>query len=194
MKVLVIPDIHLKPWIFIRAAELMRKGAADRAVCLMDIADDWNLEMNLLLYELSYDTAITFAREFPDTLWCLGNHDLCYLWNMRESGYSIAAAPVVISKLEELRRALPEENRMAYVHCIDNVLFCHGGINDDFVRKNVRSRDYNNTWKAVEAVNALGCREMWQDFSPIGTQEFLLIDTKTWRFSGAPAVQPSVLS
>ena len=85
MKVLVIPDIHLKPWIFIRAAELMRKGTADRAVCLMDIADDWNLEMNLLLYELSYDTAIAFAREFPDTLWCLGNHDTTYCSATAES-------------------------------------------------------------------------------------------------------------
>ena len=40
MKVLVIPDVHLKPWMFFQAAELMRTGAADRVVCLMDIADD----------------------------------------------------------------------------------------------------------------------------------------------------------
>ena len=44
MKVLVIPDVHLKPWIFSQAVKLMKDGAADRAVCLMDIADDWNKE------------------------------------------------------------------------------------------------------------------------------------------------------
>ena len=41
MKVLVIPDVHLKPWMFEQAAVLMRAKQADRAVCLMDIPDDW---------------------------------------------------------------------------------------------------------------------------------------------------------
>ena len=50
MKVLVIPDVHLKPWMFDRAAELLKDGAADRAVCLMDIPDDWRQEFNLDLY------------------------------------------------------------------------------------------------------------------------------------------------
>ncbi len=44
MKVLVIPDVHLKPWMFERAEEIMKKGMAERAVCLMDIPDDWNQE------------------------------------------------------------------------------------------------------------------------------------------------------
>ena len=46
MKVLVIPDIHLKPWMFQRAEEIMEKGTVERAVCLMDIPDDWNQEYN----------------------------------------------------------------------------------------------------------------------------------------------------
>lgn len=45
MKVLVIPDIHLKPWIFDRAEKIIKDGKADRAVCLMDIPDDWNMEI-----------------------------------------------------------------------------------------------------------------------------------------------------
>ena len=32
VKVLVIPDIHLKPWIFRRASELMNTGIAENAV------------------------------------------------------------------------------------------------------------------------------------------------------------------
>lgn len=43
MKVLAIPDIHLKPW-FERTAEIMEKGIVERAVCLMDIPDEWNQE------------------------------------------------------------------------------------------------------------------------------------------------------
>ena len=37
MRVLVIPDIHLKTWIFDRAEKILRDGNAERAVCLMDI-------------------------------------------------------------------------------------------------------------------------------------------------------------
>lgn len=37
MRVLVIPDIHLKPWnILTRTEKILRDGKADRAVCLMD--------------------------------------------------------------------------------------------------------------------------------------------------------------
>ena len=50
MKALVIPDVHLKPYMFKEAAEWMRKGVADRAVCLMDIPDDWNREYDIELY------------------------------------------------------------------------------------------------------------------------------------------------
>lgn len=42
MRVLVIPDIHLKPWIFDRAGEILNEGKAEKAVCLMDIPDDWD--------------------------------------------------------------------------------------------------------------------------------------------------------
>ena len=68
MKVLVIPDVHLKPWMFDRASKMMKAGKADRAVCLMDIPDDWNQELNLDLYMQTYDRAIRFEREYPDTM------------------------------------------------------------------------------------------------------------------------------
>ena len=42
MKILVIPDVHLKPQMFKQATALMHQGIADRAVCLMDIPDDWD--------------------------------------------------------------------------------------------------------------------------------------------------------
>ena len=80
MKVLVIPDVHLKPYMFDNASKLMRRCNAERAVCLMDIADDWDKGLNLNLYEETYDKAIQFAKEFPDTLWCYGNHDYSYLY------------------------------------------------------------------------------------------------------------------
>ena len=61
--VLVIPDVHLKPWMFQRASERIKEMKLDRAVCLMDIADDWGQELNLNLYGQTYDAAIAFAKE-----------------------------------------------------------------------------------------------------------------------------------
>ena len=155
MKVLVIPDVHLKPWMFERASEIMEKGTVERAVCLMDIPDDWNQEYNLELYNETFDAAIAFAKKYPSTLWVYGNHDLCYLWDERESGYSPAAAYTVVKKLDELKCALSEGNEIRYVQKIDNVLFCHGGITDYFVRKVVPLSKYDDVDEVVRIINGL---------------------------------------
>ena len=167
MKILVIPDVHLKPWMFQRASELMNEMEADRAVCLMDIADDWRQQFNLDLYEQTYDAAIAFAKDHPDTLWCYGNHDLCYLWNQREPGYSQIASGLVCEKLRALREMLSDERQLAYLHRIDDVLFSHGGLADEFVRQYVPAKFYNDIDEVMQTINSFGCGEMWQDVSPI---------------------------
>ena len=40
MRILVIPDIHLKTWIFDRAEDILKASKADQAVCLMDMGDE----------------------------------------------------------------------------------------------------------------------------------------------------------
>ena len=231
VKVLVIPDVHLKPWMFDRAAGIMKDG---RAVCLMDIPDDWGKEYDLGLYEETFDAAIRFQKEFPDTLWCYGNHDLSYEWIQYESGFSSLAIPVVQEKLSALRRELPDRDQMAYIHMIDNVVFCHGGITHAFAKYYAPAVDYDDIDAVIDKINTLGMREMWDDASPlwfrpqyykekmykeydllqvvghtpvmqidrlgnivtcdlfstyrtgdpIGTEEFLLIDTETWEYEG----------
>lgn len=167
MKVLVIPDIHLKPHMFRQAGSLMERGVAERAVCLMDLPDDWGQEYHISLYEETFDEAIIFAKKYPDTLWVYGNHDLCYLWDERESGYSAMAAPTVQRKLSELQRALPEGNEIRYIQKIDQVLFCHGGILDSFVRQNVPPSKYHDVDEVVRTINRLPREAMWHDSSPI---------------------------
>lgn len=234
MKVLVIPDVHLKPVMFRQAAALMRQGVADRAVCLMDIPDDWDKQFDIALYEETYDEAIRFAKEFPETAWCYGNHDLSYLWHQLESGYSSMASYTAQRKLLDLRAAVPEDNPIQYVQKIDNVLFSHGGVLDYFVEGYVPKSKYDDVDAVVEEINKLGRVEMWNDASPIwlrpqhekmrlykpckllqvvghtpmkeitkegnliscdvfstyrdgrpiGTEEFLLLDTKTWDYQG----------
>ena len=167
MRILVIPDIHLKPWMFDRAQAILEAKDNLRAVCLMDIPDDWNKQFYLDLYQQTFDRAAAFAASFPDTLWCFGNHDLCYEWNMRETGYSAPAAGVVVRGLSALRRALPSQENIAYLHKIDNVLFSHGGLSDVFVREYIPSRVYHDADEVLRLVNAMSCAEMWSDISPI---------------------------
>ena len=167
MKILIIPDVHLKPWMFQRASALLKQNIAERAVCLMDIADDWKQQYNLDLYEETYDMAIWFAREYPQTLWCYGNHDVCYLWNQRESGYSKIAPATVCRKLQELKTSLPDERQLAYIHRIDNVLFMHGGLAEYFVLNFIPAQIRTDIDKVIEMVNGFGYSEMWNDMSPI---------------------------
>ena len=82
MKVLVIPDVHLKPEIFDWAMNIMENSDCERAVCVGDICDDWGCERNVELYKETLQKAVEFARKYPDTLWCYGNHDLAYIWDM----------------------------------------------------------------------------------------------------------------
>lgn len=233
MKVLVIPDIHLKPHIFLRAKELLEEGVADTAVCLMDIPDDWHKQFMVEEYVKAYDEAIAFAKEYPDSLWCYGNHDLSYLWDERETGYSYWAKDIVKEKLVELEKTLEANSSIKYVQKIDNVLFCHGGISKYFVDRYVPASKQSDVSYVVERINSLGHYEMWcddspvwyrpqyykgkmykprkilqvvghtpmdkiekkrnviscdvfstyQDGRPIGTQEYVVIDTETWKFT-----------
>lgn len=232
MKVLVIPDIHLKPGIFCRAKELLNKGIADVSVCLMDIPDDWEKQFLVEEYEKTFDEAIEFVKDFPNSLWCYGNHDLSYLWNEMETGYSSVAKYTVTQKLLELSTLLGAVNPIKYIQQVDNVLFCHGGLTKYFVKKYVPLSKYDDVSYVVDCINSLGHYEMWcddspiwyrpqyykgkmykprkvlqvvghtpmakieksgnviscdvfstyQDGRPIGTQEFLIIDTLTWEY------------
>lgn len=237
MKVLVIPDVHLKPYMFRQAADLLRQGAADQAVCLMDLPDDWGSSRQPDLYGQTYDAAIAFAEEFPAARWCWGNHDLSYVWRKPQSGYRSQAALTVQEGLLRLQQALPADNPIRYVQRIDDVLFSHGGILDFFVREHVPASKYNDVDAVVQVINSLGREAMWNDASPvwlrpqhskmrlykprrclqvvghtpmeeitrrgnliscdvfslyrdgtpIGTQEFLLLDTKTWQYRSIKA-------
>ena len=167
MRVLVIPDIHLKAWLFDRAEKILKDGRADRAVCLMDIPDDWNMEYQIERYKDTFDRAIAFAADYPDTLWCYGNHDVSYPWGRLETGYSPYARMLVISKLDELKNSLKSPEQINIMHRIDNVLFSHGGLTTDFVkwfRNDLLDADID---EVLAAVNNAPLDYLWNDRSPL---------------------------
>ena len=167
MELIVIPDIHLKPWMFEEASEIMEKNGISCAVCLMDIADDWGQDTNLSLYSETYDAAISFSKDYPRTFWCYGNHDISYIWEKSESGYSDLAQPVVKEKIYELMASLPDPRQLAFVHRADNVIFSHGGLADLFVKRFVPLRYYDDPDIVLEVINSLGPYDLWRDMSPL---------------------------
>ncbi len=167
MKVLVIPDIHLKPYMFDSAKTLLENNLAHKAVCLGDLADDWGRQWDKELYIETYDRAIKFAKDFPGTLWCYGNHDVAYPWNQKQSGYSPIAAYIVTNKLQELKETMPDNKQLAFIHRIDDVMFMHGGLSDYYVRKMVPAKAYNNIDMVIETINGFGYSELWTDISPL---------------------------
>ena len=89
-RVLVIPDVHLKPWIF-DMADRVDENSYDDIVILGDLVDDWGKGNDLDAYNETLDRAAEFGKEHDQSLWCYGNHDVSYLWDAMESGYSVQA-------------------------------------------------------------------------------------------------------
>ncbi len=133
-KVFVIPDVHLKPWMFDKAEEFLSENEYDMIVCLGDIVDDWDREKNLGLYKETFGALERFIKRHPNFLFCYGNHDVSYIWEAYESGYSEYARQVVLEGLSKLEKLITTAN-IAYIHRIDNVLFSHAGLTETFVSR-----------------------------------------------------------
>ena len=61
-KCIIIPDVHLKPWMFDEAEKILDVIDYDFIVCLGDLVDDWNQEVNLNLYADTLDRCLDFAK------------------------------------------------------------------------------------------------------------------------------------
>lgn len=166
MRVLVIPDIHLKGWMFERADEIMQRGDADIAVCLMDIADSHSNSYGVDDYTAAYDAAIEFAKKHPETLWCCGNHDYAHWKGERVYPSLAAGAKIAREKMEELAQVIPAGN-LAIIHKVDNVLFSHAGLSDYFAYVATPDYKYNDVDAVIDTVNNLPPGSLWHELSPL---------------------------
>ena len=162
-RVLVIPDVHLKPWIF-DIADRIDKNSYDTIVVLGDLVDDWGKGNALDVYRQTLDRAVEFGQKHSQSLWCYGNHDISYLWDAIESGYSIQARITVVEGITRLEHVL--KNRYKFVHRVDNVLFSHAGVTEKFVFQfcgyHVKESD-----DVLAKINQMGKQELWRNSSPI---------------------------
>lgn len=166
MRVLVIPDIHLKGWIFDWAEKIGQKEKVDAYVCLMDIADDWE-KYDKELYAATYDRAIEFAKKNPTiSFFCMGNHDYSYMECKDESGFLPSMLPVVVKKLHQLKREVGES--LAIVHRLGKVLFSHGGICDLYVSEYMENLYEASIDEIINQINkCFGVNELWKSLSPM---------------------------
>ena len=162
-RVLVIPDVHLKPWIF-DEAEKVDKSSYEDIVVLGDLVDDWGKGNDIDAYEETLKRAAGFGKEHGESLWCYGNHDVSYLWDAMESGYSVQARITAIEGITRLERVL--EDRYRFVHMIDDVLFSHAGLTESFVFQTC-GYHMKEIDDILARINRMGKQELWRDNSPI---------------------------
>ena len=166
MKTFVIPDIHLKTWMLDKADDMVDKGDYDRIIFLGDFVDDWDQQRNIGLYDDIFDAVRDFVKKHQNSLICFGNHDMSYIWQALESGYSDIARDTVVARLQELRTLLPKENE-AFMHKLDNVIFSHAGLTRQFVMEHFAYDTDPSIEHMVERINMMGEYELWKDQSPL---------------------------
>ena len=172
LNVLVMGDCHLKPWMFKRAEELMQEYRIETLVFLGDLVDDWKKQYSIEAYLETMNTAIDFYRRHPKAIYVLGNHDIGYLWQRRQTGYSPIAGRTVIEKFEELKNVLPENNQPSFIRRVDNCIFCHGGFTDSFIYYMIENYNlpvsiYKDIDSLIDIINKMDASQLWQSSSPL---------------------------
>ena len=152
MRILVIPDVHLKLNIFDQANKV-NSQAYDNIVCIGDLVDDWNQQWNQSLYENTLERVLDFDREHPKMLWCWGNHDFSYRFAFQETGFSYQMIPTVNRYLEKL--IVQAEDRFKVVHKVDTTLFSHAGLTNEYVRYFLYKREPNGVYGCVRGLRSL---------------------------------------
>lgn len=164
-KVFVVPDIHLKLWMLKEADRLIDTGNYDYVVLLGDLIDDWGKEYKLDLYdEMLKDTADFIVKH--NVFFCYGNHDVSYLWDKLESGFSPAAHERVIDGMHHIEN-VADSSRVAFIHRIDNTLFSHAGLTHGFVSHFFGVSKELPIDELVKEINDMSVLELWTDISPI---------------------------
>lgn len=170
---LIIPDCHLKPLMFDLAEDILEAGQADFAVQLGDLVDDWGQEFNLPLYSRTMERVLKFYKKHPNTLWCMGNHDFGYYhpdFGRRETGHSKFVEGEMKTWLDEFKRAGLVQKP---VHIVDNCVFSHAGLTEDWMQRQLTLVGFPYLEKApveeniLRIANNAATDELWLESSPI---------------------------
>lgn len=185
-KVLIIPDIHLKYKMFDRAEKILESGQADFAVQLGDMFDDWDMQFAVAFYQKTAERAIEFQKKFPNTLWCMGNHDFGYYdpdYGRQETGHSKLVEEEMAIRLERMHRAGINQT---VIHVVGNVIFSHAGVTRKWIERQKALVGYPlDYYVSIGDVSHLATNasrdELWQDDSPIWARPQSNKQLETWQ-------------
>ena len=130
MQVLVVPDVHLKTWIFESADKAIEAEHPDAIVLLGDLVDDFGCKNRSDRYVETIDAAIEFYHRHPETYLCLGNHEASYLWDRETNATAYHARSTAKEQCLRLTQEIPHE-RFKIAFQFDNVVFSHAGISEE---------------------------------------------------------------
>lgn len=175
MKGLILGDPHLKDRLFVESDRLMQEFQPDFFLCLGDMIDDWGQDGPYALdrYRFVLDQAVEFAKKYQDkAFFLIGNHENAYCSGQRITGYNIYARSLVIQKLQELNDILPTDNKLSVIKRIDNVMFMHGGLSNQFIYDLIRKKGqplsiYDEPDELIRMINELNAEELEPESSPV---------------------------
>ena len=179
MRVLVIPDVHLKTWMFEAAEKVAKQEHPDAIVLLGDLADDFGCKNNPNRYVETIDAAIEFYHRHPETYLCLGNHEASYLWDRETNATAYHARSTAKTQCNRLVYDGFDSEHFAVAFQFDNVIFSHAGISEEYFAAYLKKKGERHVSdeEVIRRVNALGADELWRYGSPIwyrpsGIQKF----------------------
>ena len=167
MKLLIIPDVHLKTRIF-DEADAVDPNKYDNIICLGDLVDEWGMQNHQTAYEDTLERALAFDKQHPNMLWCWGNHDLSYVYALTESGFSYHMAPVVSRYMAKFESQCGK--RLQVIHEIDKTLFSHAGLCDAYVQHlPLRTKSIKSILNKINKMPTAEeyMRQLWKSRSPI---------------------------
>lgn len=168
MQALVIPDVHLKTWMFYAADRIIEKERPDAVVLLGDLVDDFGCKNSPEKYIETIDAAIAFIQKHPESYLCLGNHEASYLWNRETNATAYRARSTAKEQCWRLTQEIPQE-RFNVAFQFDNVIFSHAGISERFFAAFLKRADekHISDEEVIRRVNCLSMDELWRYGSPI---------------------------
>lgn len=171
MRILVIPDIHLKPWIFDSADRVIADERPDEIVVLGDLLDDFGCEDKPERYTETLNRAGAFMAAHPYSYWCIGNHEIAYVAsNHVVSGTSLLFRDQIAHDLLALSYSAPITVKVKCAFLLDGWIFTHAGLAEDFVQRHIVPRANSTALSDAEVVdiaNDLTTDALWEADSPL---------------------------
>ena len=169
MQVLVIPDVHLKTWMFKTAEKVVKQEHPDAIVMLGDLVDDFGCKNSPDKYIETIDAAIEFYHRHPETYLCLGE----------TNATAYRARSTAKTQCERLVYEGFDKEHFAVAFQFDNVIFSHAGISEEYYAAYLKKKGERHVSDedVIRRVNELSANELWRYGSPIwyrpsGIQKF----------------------